>query len=54
MTDKKRITFSLPVELAMKVKRFKANDEFIDKPTSEVLRYLVQRGLEYDEGRKSK
>ena len=46
MTDKKRITISLPVELAEEVKRIKASPEFCDKPMSEVFRSLIRRGLD--------
>lgn len=46
MTDKKRITISLPVELAEEVRRIKASPEFSDKPMSEVFRYLIKRGLD--------
>ncbi len=46
MTDKKRISISLPVELAEKVRRIKATPELCDKPMSEVFRSLIRRGLD--------
>lgn len=46
MTDKKRITISLPVELAEEVRRIKVTPEFKDKPMSEVFRFLIRRGLD--------
>lgn len=46
MTDKKRITISLPVELAEEVRRIKASPEYCDKLMSEVFRYLIRHGLD--------
>ena len=48
MTDKKRITVSLPDDLAEAIKRLQLSEEFKDKPTSEILRALVRRGLELE------
>lgn len=48
MTDMKRITVSLPDDLAEAIERLKSLDDFKGKPVSEILRTLIKRGLELE------
>lgn len=45
MTDMKRTTVSLPDEMVAALDLLKASEEFRDKPYSELLRTMIQRGL---------
>lgn len=45
VTDMKRVTISIPPELEAMVEEIK-EDQFSDKPYSEVYRYLFSLGLE--------
>lgn len=46
MTDMKRTSVSLPDEMVLALDEIKKTDEFKDKPYSELIRSMVQRGLE--------
>lgn len=46
MTDMKRITVSLPDELVEALDAIKANEEFGNMTMSQIIRMLIQRGLD--------
>ena len=45
MTDMKRLSISLPDDLAAALEAVKQKDEFKDKSYSELIRIMIQRGL---------
>lgn len=45
MTDMKRITVSLPDDMADSIEALKQTDDFKGRPYSEIIRVLVQRGM---------
>lgn len=49
MTDMKRITVSFPDDLDVKIIELRKTDEFARCTYSEIIRRLVQRGLEMGE-----
>jgi Arc/MetJ-type ribon-helix-helix transcriptional regulator len=46
MTDMKRITVSMPDEMVEALDVLKRSDEFAGKPYSEIIRTLIQIGLD--------
>lgn len=46
-TSMKRMTVSFPAEWESEIAKLK-KERFYDKPTSELIRYLIQKGLESD------
>ena len=46
MTDMKRLTISLPDELADKLEELKQTEEFKNVPYSKLIRAMIQRGLD--------
>lgn len=46
MTDMKRTSVSLPDEMVLALDELKRSDEFKDRPYSELIRAMVQLGLE--------
>lgn len=46
MTDMKRVTISMPEELDQRVIELKKDDRFVRASYSEVVRYLLQQGLQ--------
>lgn len=51
MTNMKRTTVSFPDEMVRAMSDLKQKPEFRDCTDSEIIRRLVQRGLEKDEGK---
>ena len=49
MTDMKRTTVSFPDEIVQAISRLKDTDEYRGCSDSEIIRRLVQHGLEKDE-----
>ena len=50
MTNMKRLTVSLPDDLVEALERLRTTAEFSGKPYSEIIRTLIQRGLERKKG----
>lgn len=50
MTDMKRTTISLPDELAEALDILKQTDEFKNASYSELIRVMIQRGLDKETG----
>lgn len=46
MTDMKRITVSMPDNMVKAIDALKQTDDFKDRPYSEIIRAMVQRGLD--------
>ena len=50
MTDMRRVTISLPDEIDRRILELKKDDRYIRLSYAEVVRKLLERGLETDRG----
>lgn len=54
MTDMKRITISLTDDLTVAIDQLSQTEEFREKPTSKIIRALIERGLKAERAKEAK